>query len=254
MNDFNRNDTNVLKGIATLLLLFHHVFYSTFVLGNNIGQFFLFPQLTSRITISGKACVGIFATLTGYGLYKGLERKDVKTLIIDREASLLKVYIPLYIIFAFSFIILNDDGLYRFLSIYSYGENIGVVSTVVKIIINAFGLQRICNTETLNETWWYISNYHVIVFVTPFLIAISKRSNNKNIILFVLFVSCFLISDKQVSFPAYIMASYIGYCVGDSKILTDELLNKNLFVSLTVCMVLILVSISSLEFINHVLV
>lgn len=68
MMQLSKTDTLVLKGVALLLLLSHHLFYKNPGLYNDItiiGN----HQLVQTVGIVSKVCVSIFVFLSGYGLY-----------------------------------------------------------------------------------------------------------------------------------------------------------------------------------------
>ena len=60
------NDTMLLKGIALLLLLAHHLFYQG--IGYNDVHLYGSHYLVKEIGIISKLCVDIFVFLSGYGL------------------------------------------------------------------------------------------------------------------------------------------------------------------------------------------
>ena len=65
MRALSINDTNVLKGIALLLLLCHHCFYP----GEPYDDIILFGHpVVQNIGEFSKLCVAIFVFLSGYGL------------------------------------------------------------------------------------------------------------------------------------------------------------------------------------------
>lgn len=72
---FTRNDTKVVKGIAIILMLMHHLWAFPERLPTNM-QINIFNiklndiDLLQQIGMFGKICVPIFMFLGGYGLYK----------------------------------------------------------------------------------------------------------------------------------------------------------------------------------------
>lgn len=70
MRRFTKSDTSVMKGVAIILMLIHHLFYSdelirkcTLILPYEDKLLLLFSSLS-------KVCVAIFVLISGYGLYK----------------------------------------------------------------------------------------------------------------------------------------------------------------------------------------
>ena len=74
-NCFTKRHTNILKGIAVILLVIHHSFPA-------IPKEYLHEQalLITQLVSAAKLCVGIFAVLSGYGMYmsyqKHLQKED----------------------------------------------------------------------------------------------------------------------------------------------------------------------------------
>ena len=72
---FSKKDTALVKGIAILMMLFHHCFEST---GRYAGYEMNFFPLTESQTVTiasfFKICVALFVFLSGYGIAKSLER------------------------------------------------------------------------------------------------------------------------------------------------------------------------------------
>lgn len=98
----SKNDTNVLKGLATLLLLFHHLFYIKNGLYDDIHLFrgrFLFQE----IGMLTKVCVTLFVMLSGYGLAIGAEKNggilDLKGFYLRRFKKIFLNYWLIWAIF-----------------------------------------------------------------------------------------------------------------------------------------------------------
>lgn len=65
-----KQDSAALKGIAILLMIFHHCFLDPSRFAGHIVSFAPFSQ-SAIVSLSyfSKICVGIFAFISGYGLY-----------------------------------------------------------------------------------------------------------------------------------------------------------------------------------------
>ena len=74
MKKFTNEHTNMIKGIALIFLLFHHLFYKAENMNFCIT---LFPQeITVKLAVISKMCVTIFLILSGYGLMKSAEKSQ----------------------------------------------------------------------------------------------------------------------------------------------------------------------------------
>lgn len=66
-----KSDTQMIKGLAICILLFHHLFYSTQPgLGIMIGDKYLANIVAEYL----KVCVALFLVLSGYGLNASMNK------------------------------------------------------------------------------------------------------------------------------------------------------------------------------------
>ena len=106
--DFSVRDTNACKGVGVLLMIFHHLFYSS-----AFYPFYDVKHVTDKgipiISIysrSAKACVAIFVIMSGYGLYLSWQRSSegvyslpaVGRQTIRRIGAYLKVAVIVYLL------------------------------------------------------------------------------------------------------------------------------------------------------------
>lgn len=132
----DKNQTIELKGIAVLLLLFHHFFYnSNVVLVNDIARY-------SKIT------VGIFVFLSGYGLSASYSNYTNSScaFFLKNIKKLYTSYCPVFFISILIGYLLNLRNIYLL-----YNGNI------LKIVFDFFGISYLVYGETFNATWWYMS-------------------------------------------------------------------------------------------------
>ena len=74
VDKFNKQDTNFLKGIAIILLLFHHLFYEHPEIGSIKYRGL---SLVFISALAAKVCVSIFLILSGYGLNETVRGKAI---------------------------------------------------------------------------------------------------------------------------------------------------------------------------------
>lgn len=110
MNTFSRKDTKFVKGIAILLMFYHHLFtsFEDYLEGvefrYTIGLFHI--PMNFYIGVFGKICIALFVFLSGYGTYISLKKSDniSKTLgqkilrIYKQHWRALIVFIPVCLI------------------------------------------------------------------------------------------------------------------------------------------------------------
>lgn len=88
---FDTKVSQIIKGIAILIMVFHHLFGNTeWILEESkivsipMGQY----SLEYYISVFGKICIAIYAFVSGYGLYASYERKRQSLTMILKRAFL----------------------------------------------------------------------------------------------------------------------------------------------------------------------
>lgn len=174
MNKFSIQQTNLCKGIAICIMLFHHLFFSQdswplYYYKLRIGE----KPLIGFIATQGKVCVAIFVLLSAYGLTfsfsKGKKmkicapRRDLKFVLIH-IVKLYELYWPVFILAMITGLITNisnPTSVYK-----SFGEGIR----------DFWGVAYIFDGETpFNGAWWYISFAITLYLIFPILHKIMER-------------------------------------------------------------------------------
>jgi len=148
---FDKNDTAVCKGIAIILLLFHHLCGSATYFSES------FLGITDEVVMNtiidaaqdARVCVWIFAFLSAYGLsskyYKHKDKITVSTFLYKQWFSLMKSFWFVYIcVFTFYFFIAKISALEY------YDGNVLVA------LLDFFGVADIFETKMLSGVWWYM--------------------------------------------------------------------------------------------------
>ena len=94
--DFTVRETNIAKGAACMLLLFHHLFHNRWDMFYNIGGFE--PPLIGRAASFARVCVAMFVILSGFGLARSAEKSE-KVGLKYTYNRLIKLYMPFWAIF-----------------------------------------------------------------------------------------------------------------------------------------------------------
>lgn len=166
--EFSKNDTLVSKGIAIILMYFHHLFYfdDRIVDGNyynSIGNLWG-ERLEIFMGSFGKLCVCIFIFLSGYATYKTFIYKNRKSDFVNRKIlKFYKIYLIVFAIFVPMGMIL---GKLKF-SMYEF-------------INNVFLLESSYNWE-----WWFARPFVAVMFFFPLIVRFFKdtdKDKQKNII------------------------------------------------------------------------
>ena len=171
-DSFKISDTNVLKGITIILLLFHHVFYDTWMGGIPSDQIFLLPSVTRILTKYGASSIFIFAMLSGYGIAASMEKDmNMKRITVRREIGLLGAFVPVYLI-GLLVTVIDSRSLAGVLTSV-YGDD--KIHVVYNMILDMLGLSNLVGANMLNPTWWYMASAHLIIFAVPLALILMKH-------------------------------------------------------------------------------
>ncbi len=170
---FSLHVTLCLKGIAILLMLFHHLFShaTTF---EDVYQVLFTPFTRDQVNYyseGGAICVSMFVFLTGYGITIALKKRKTPQ---EKEAYSVRRYLILEISFLVVFIASLATNVFRSDHLSMYLTD-GRASAVRYILTDALGFSTFAGTPGYNETWWYISYAVFLIFITPIIAEIVHR-------------------------------------------------------------------------------
>lgn len=165
-----KRDTSVLKGIAIIAMLCHHVYTS------QQEWVATYPYWLTMLGVLGKACVAIFLFCSGYGLAVQYENilynaLDCKAKVRDTTIFIFKRFVKFYSAYWFVFMIFVPITIFVFNRPFSiaYGENTNIIKRVL------FDILAIGSYSSYNITWWFnwlIIKYYVLF---PFLFLLIRR-------------------------------------------------------------------------------
>lgn len=165
----SHKDTNVLKGIGLLLLLFHHLFHIQSGLYDDIhiaGDHFLVQEIGKWC----KFCVAIFVFLSGYGLTVSTKKssgvQNVKQFYWHRFTKLMLNYWFIWLIFV-------PIGQFVFNQSFADAYQTYVIP---KFILDLFGIINCFGWLGYNGTWWFYSCIIVLYFAFPWLYRLMERN------------------------------------------------------------------------------
>ena len=212
-SEFSKTDTKIIKGLAIILMLMHHMWaFPDRLYGGELKHLFTIHGESSISVLGwfGKICVSLFFFLGGYGIYKLSEKKNfnilnnIKKLFINYWKVFL-IFIPIGFIFFKNQVIYTEDAY-----ISTVFSNINL-----RDIINNF----LSFSSTLNREWWFLHSYFIAIITFPFVVKLfEKKSVECN--LFIVFVF--------TMFLAYVIPFITS--VERLNILTDNMIFRDLFV------------------------
>ncbi len=160
-------DTNILKGIALIMLLWHHLFFSHNGLYTEfcVGKYVM-VEMFARIC---KLCVAIFVMLSGYGLTVQAEKNgginSIGSFYKHRFSKLLVNYWVIWLLFVPLEVFAFDRGF----------EDVYQTNIIPKFVVDVFGLAFAFNFYGYNATWWFMSCIIVLYLCYSFLYKAVKK-------------------------------------------------------------------------------
>lgn len=181
---FTKEHTMQMKGIAIIILLFHHCFlnaqrwatvpYEKLATTKGWGyypiSFAPFSSHTIQYLASfSKICVAMFVFMTGYGMWVSYESQKKKTTMSNYiKKRMVTLMTGFLIIFVVTEILAIPTG--RFIEVYGHDFR-----SVVYMIIDALGLAKLLGTPLFCLTWWYMSLAIVLIMIFPFAHSIMEK-------------------------------------------------------------------------------
>ena len=163
---FTKRETNIAKGIAILLLLFHHLFLAGRFEEYGVKFLFLDYAQADHVAVFSKICVGLFAFLSGYGLYLSYSKKDSKNKtssgkwMLERYVHSFRGFWFILLIAWFILFFIKRDriGLY-------FKDSVWV--SPLYFFLDFTGLAGIMETPNLIMTYWYMSAVVIFILFVP---------------------------------------------------------------------------------------
>lgn len=181
---FTKEHTMQMKGIAIIILLFHHCFlnaqrwatvpYEKLATTKGWGyypiSFAPFSSHTIQYLASfSKICVAMFVFMTGYGMWVSYESQKKKTTMSNYiKKRMVTLMTGFLIIFVVTEILAIPTG--RFIEVYGHDFR-----SVVYMIIDALGLAKLLGTPLFCLTWWYMSLAIVLIMIFPFVHSVMEK-------------------------------------------------------------------------------
>lgn len=163
---FSVDDSWVLKGIAIILMMFHHCYRTVDRFEGYTVSFFPFTQdRIVELSYMFKICVSIFAFISGYGLYLSAKNKcnDIKSTEKWTISRLIKTLSGFWFVYVLVFISTQIYAQYPQQVYCTESYTLGGIWAVIDFL----GLANLFATPTLVGTWWYMSAAIVFIIAVP---------------------------------------------------------------------------------------
>lgn len=167
---FTKKETDFCKGIAIILMLFHHLFYKPASYEAYSISFWPFTlERVNYFSLIAKLCVAMFVFFSGYGMAvtwrKNFQRQTPSSAQIwnftwKRYWKLMCGYW-----FIFALTLLYQPLGHTIFDAYGSSKT----DLLAFFLIDFLGLADLFSTSTLCSTWWYMSFAVAVIFILPLL-------------------------------------------------------------------------------------
>lgn len=170
---FSKEDTLAVKGIAILLMFYHHCFLKMERFENyTISSLIFSDAQIVYLAQFCKICVGMFVFLSAYGMTFSYRKKSLEYDLSRKECTAITMrrYLKMMSGYWFIFVLVQIFAFFydRERILYKYSG--GLWAGGGKFFLDMIGLSDLFGTSKFIPTWWYMSLAIVLIFVMPFLL------------------------------------------------------------------------------------
>lgn len=174
MKPLSITDTSVLKGIAILMMLFHHAFLeSGYFVDFSVGG----SGIISSVALQFKCCVSIFVFLSGYGLtrkYHDIQHVSLYSFYRNRFVKLMLNYWFIWLIFVPLSVFCLSNKIFG----WGYGAwaNNSLYTVVIAMLDFLGIMQWFGGIVPYNPNWWFYACIIGLYILFPLLLWLIRRS------------------------------------------------------------------------------
>lgn len=218
--EFSKKDTQMIKGIAIVLMFFHHNFFRASRFEDYVINSWPFEDaLICNVAKFSKICVALFVFLSAYGMtlsYKKVSSdyaasvKDVYKITVKRYLSIMFGY---WFVFAGTQIAAIYFEPTRWEEIYGTGLN-----GLIRFVLDFFGVAEMLGMSSFVRTWWYIGMAAMLVILMPLLLRTYAKIGVL-LLPMACFLPRFLKLDMDSEVLRYLLTIVLGIWCADQNIL-----------------------------------
>lgn len=207
---FSKEHTLITKGILTIILLAHHVFYPDYITGYGLNTILGDVRLVNRIMLYLKICIAGFAFLTAFGItriFKTLENDDNKSFFRITVKRLAKLELTVILVYLLA-VLYRCFIMAQPLKDLYMPEQQSFPGMLLYMCMDMLGLAHYMQTPMLNMTWWYLSYAILLITSMPFIYKAYARFRY-----LLLPIGCLLpytLTDSDSSFLALLPVVFLG--------------------------------------------
>jgi len=185
IKEFSKKHTLLVKGVATLMLLFHHLFYKMKYFKECTVWDSDWAKMLNTIAVNSKVCVALFLVVSGYGLVKSANRSKEDITFRFSVLHIFKILVPLW----FIYILFVPVGCFfdrSFVDLYGTAK-----SSWKYLFTDITGITYLLGVyPKANETWWFFGEIIRLYILFPvFYYSIKKNST-------LTFVVCYFLTTR----------------------------------------------------------
>jgi len=163
----------MLQGLGILMMIYHHLFSDTTFYGMEYFSVLRFGEINIELRLAWfcKICVGLFAFISGYGMYYVLNRQNDSD-ILEQESF-------------FGYLIKSFQKVCRKLGRFylQYWYVLFIITPILFLFVNpsdVFDLKEFIRNMTglsssYNGSWWYVLQYVKMMLLLPFAAAFFMK-------------------------------------------------------------------------------
>ena len=215
-DSFSKRDTLVVKGIAIIMMVFHHCFmYPAKYKGQRVSFWPFSAENVNIVCLQFKLCVPLFVFLSVYALTLSLRKAEdgheIKNILVHRYIRTMGGFVFIFV-FLQLFSLLTGKGWFT----HRYGT--GLISGVY-MVIDGLGLAYLFDTPRFSSLFWYMSLAQAVIVITPLLYFVYKKTGALPLLILTM-----ILSASFYNFSRHPMAEIPGYiiCIGTAIIAADK--------------------------------
>ena len=219
-NSFTKTDTLLLKGVAIIMMMYHHCFLDEIRFeGHEIIPTFFSIETLMHTSNFCKLCVAIFVFLSAYGMTVSLKKIQKDMDLSAEEFTLYTKKRFFNLMHGWLFVFAVCQIFTFFINRYQvkrYGNS--VAEAIVYFLLDGLGVADLFGTPTLVATWWYMSFAIVIIIIFPLLILLYKKIGSMGMLLFSVVIPR-IISIHYEPFENWFLVIIFGIIFADNNLL-----------------------------------
>lgn len=237
--EFSQKESNKVKGIAILMLLFHHQFAGLHVYQDYNIVSLLDVKLIQQIATHCRECVWIFSFISAYGIAVKYSKMDftTKNVMLTIKKRWFSLMIPYWLVFITIIFI-------RFLL---HKNPMSIYNEWIEVVIDFFALPDIFGTTTQSGVFWYMGLAQMIILFSPIiykLVVLLDWLSIPIVSIGMLYLNSGVISEFGGIYIHYLMAVVIGMLSAQKKVYEKITKNINKYSALKVLLLLLFIVVS----------